>query len=89
MEDRDYGAGGNICPLFFDGAVSTFAELPLPDNVEELNEVYRYIDELNNSKNTLLFTFNKHFNNTFVKNKINNYFCKLLNRIKNEIWQKY
>ena len=46
IEDRDYGAGGNICPLFFDGAVSIFKELPLPDNEESLESYYRYAELL-------------------------------------------
>ena len=77
IDDRDYGAAGNICPLFFDGATSTFAELPLPNDTEGLNKVYKYIDKLNSGKNTLLFTFNKQFNNRLVNNKIKRYFCKL------------
>ena len=46
IEDRDYGANGLICPLFFDGAASYFAELPLPNDTTELNKVYAYIDKL-------------------------------------------
>ena len=41
LEDRDYGAGGNICPLFFDGATSTFKELPLSTNKMELEKSYK------------------------------------------------
>lgn len=46
IEDRDYGAGGNICPLFFDGAVSTFKELPLPSDKEVIERYYRYAESL-------------------------------------------
>lgn len=46
LDDRDYGAGGNICPLFFDGATSTFKELPLTSNKEELEKYYRYAEFL-------------------------------------------
>ena len=46
IEDRDYGAGGNICPLFFDGAVSRFKELPLNTNKEELEKFYKYAEYL-------------------------------------------
>lgn len=46
MEDRDNGGAGSVCPLFFDGAVSMFFELPLPDNTVELNKVYKYIEKI-------------------------------------------
>lgn len=45
IEDRDYGAGGQICPLYFNGASSFFAELPRPDNQELLEKVYKTIEE--------------------------------------------
>ena len=46
IEDRDYGANNHICPLFFDGAVSTFAELPKPNDKIGLEKVYAYINSL-------------------------------------------
>lgn len=46
IEDRDYGAGGSICPLFFDGATSTFKELPLISDKEALEKYYRYAEYL-------------------------------------------
>ena len=60
LEDRDYGANGNICPLFFNGAVSQFEELPLPTDKVQLEQVYKYIEELENKKkNNLYLLFNK------------------------------
>ena len=47
IEDRDYGANGKVCPLFFNGAVSTFAELPRPENKAELERVYAHLNEVN------------------------------------------
>ena len=44
MEDRDNGGAGQICPLYFDGAVSAFFELPLPDNKEGIAKVYTYME---------------------------------------------
>ena len=79
IDDRDYGAGGAICPLFFDGAVSTFSELPLPNDTQQLERVYQYIQSID-SRNTLLFTFNKHFGNKLVGNKIKRYLCKLFKK---------
>lgn len=47
IEDRDYGANGQICPLYFDGAVSTFKELPKPQDKNEISSVYQYIEDRN------------------------------------------
>lgn len=74
------GVSNGICPLLFDGATCNFKELPLPNDTEELNKIYQYIEQINNSKNTLLLTFNKHFNNRLAGNRIKNYFCRLLNK---------
>ena len=46
LEDRDYGAGSQICPLFFDGATSTFKELPLVTDKLELEKYYKYAEFL-------------------------------------------
>ena len=50
IEDRDYGANNHICPLFFDGAVSTFSELPKPNDKIALEKVYAYINSLEQPK---------------------------------------
>lgn len=50
IEDRDYGSGGSICPLFFNGASSTFAELPPNTDVNSLNRVYEYIYAIEKEK---------------------------------------
>lgn len=63
IEDRDYGASGQICPLFFDGAVSTFNELPLPNDTRSIQQIYKYIDNLDKSdKSFFLYTFKKLIN---------------------------
>ena len=41
LEDRDYGANGDICSLFFDGATSTFKELPKDNDTAGLESCYR------------------------------------------------
>lgn len=46
IEDRDNGAGGQICPLLFDGAVSDFRELPLPSNKTEIERVLQYVERV-------------------------------------------
>lgn len=43
VEDREYGAAGLRCPLFFDGMTSTFEELPPSNYVAELNQFYNLI----------------------------------------------
>ena len=37
------GGGGVICPLYFDGAVNYFKELPLPHNAQGINKVYEFM----------------------------------------------
>lgn len=43
IEDRDNGASNMMCPLYFDGAVSFFRELPRENETEELNQVLSLI----------------------------------------------
>ena len=76
------GVSNGICPLFFDGAVCSFTELPLPNDTDNLNRLYQYIERLRGT-NTLMFTVNKHFNNNVAGGKIKNYLCKLFRRYYN------
>lgn len=55
IEDRHYGATGNICPLFFNGASSIFYELPKPDNTRELSKVYDYMNSLESRRTSKSF----------------------------------
>ena len=61
IEDRDYGAGGYQCGLFFDGATSTFKELPKTNDIEGLERYYSYIKSLESleDNNTLQLTHPK------------------------------
>lgn len=74
------GSAGGLLPLFYLGKVCDWVELPLPNDTANLNRVYQYIDRLNNSKNTLLFTLNKHFSNSIAGNKIKSYFCRIFKK---------
>lgn len=56
---------GGLCPLFFDGAVCQFTELPKPDNKIELEKVYKYIESIHKPTGKVFFSF------TNLKNKIN------------------
>lgn len=53
LVNRD-GELGGIVPLFFDGAVCSWAELPKADNTKELNKVYDYLKRLTQSNVFLL-----------------------------------
>lgn len=46
MKSRD-GIANKKLPLFFNGAVDFFKELPKSDNIEDMNRVYEYINQLN------------------------------------------
>jgi hypothetical protein len=39
------GGGGTTCPLYFDGAVNYFKELPLPDDTKAMSTVCNFIKE--------------------------------------------
>lgn len=41
-----YGTANSITALYFDGAVSYFAELPKPNDTDGLNKVYAWIQRL-------------------------------------------
>lgn len=43
--NRD-GEMGGLCPLFFDGAVCQFEELPRPEDKEALQSIYKYISKI-------------------------------------------
>ena len=84
IEDREYNSSGNICPLFFDGAVSEFIELPMPDEEYELNKflnLKRLMDEgvlhlRQRTPNTLFFS--KSLKGVNIINKLKNLWEKLL-----------
>ena len=44
------GEMGGVCPLFFDGAVCNFEELPRPDDITEINKVYQKVANLKSWK---------------------------------------
>ena len=55
--NRD-GEMGGLCPLFFDGAVCQFEELPRPEDKNKLQQVYNYIESLKGRKtNKSFFSF--------------------------------
>lgn len=50
--NRD-GEMGGLCPLFFDGAVSTFSELPRPEEKDNLKQIYSYVEQLKQPKKSI------------------------------------
>lgn len=52
--NRD-GEMGGICPLFFDGAVCDFQELPLPTDKVGIDRVYAYVEQLREKSNQVFF----------------------------------
>lgn len=66
LEGRD-GGGGDYIGLFFDGATSTWAELPRPNDVQSLERVYSYIASLNRQNRPVINTVLK--SNKFKKLK--------------------
>lgn len=52
--NRD-GEMGGLCPLFFDGAVCQFSELPKPNDTQEIKKIYKYLDKLRNNSTISLF----------------------------------
>ena len=67
---------GGVCPLFFDGAVCQFKELPKPDNREEINKVYEHLNKIRNI-NTISKSF---FNYGVNKINIESYKRKIFNK---------
>jgi hypothetical protein len=68
---------GGLSPLYFDGAVCDFKELPLPTEVNKLNKVYEHLKKIREVKNTSFFSYVKQ----------NNYKSKFKRLIKT--WQKF
>lgn len=52
------GSPGGICPLYFDGAVNFFSELPLPTDTAALQQIYDYLDKLRGKTNKSFFVKN-------------------------------
>lgn len=59
IEDRDYGASGNICPLYFDGAISYFSELPKSNDKVGIQKVYNFIENNKKKPSVLMLMVSK------------------------------
>lgn len=47
------GLSNSICPLYFNGAVNFYKELPLPTDTIEISRVYQYLKDKSKKKQTL------------------------------------
>lgn len=54
LEDRDYGANNQICPLYFDGASSWLSELPKANDAEGIQKVYKFMENNKVKKKSVL-----------------------------------
>lgn len=67
LEDRDYGANNQICPLYFDGASSYFSELPRANDKENIEKVYKFMDNNKFKKSSVLMMIIGTITNIFKK----------------------
>ena len=82
--NRD-GEMGGVCPLFFDGAVCQFKELPRPEDSNALKAIYEYLASLRTPITKNFFTFGiSNFKYKLQKQKIINNFTNLFKKL----WQK-
>lgn len=83
--NRD-GEMGGLCPLFFDGAVCRFEELPKPDDRAGINKVYEYLKIIRGTSIKSFFSFSiKNTKKGLHKSKIFSRFAALLSKIINKI----
>lgn len=65
--NRD-GEMGGLCPLFFDGAVCQFEELPRPDNKGEITKVYDYLKHIRGVAAKSFFSYGMKKRNKNLRN---------------------
>ena len=72
------GQMGGVCPLFFDGAVCQFEELPRPDNKGEITKVYDYLKHIRGAAAKSFFSYGmKKKNKGLHNNKLLSKFAAL------------
>lgn len=75
--NRD-GEMGGLCPLFFDGAVCQFEELPRPDNKGEITKIYDYLKHIRGITAKSFFSYGmKKKNKSLYSNKLLGKFAAL------------
>ena len=72
------GQMGGVCPLFFDGAVCQFEELPRPDNKSEITKIYDYLKHIRGITAKSFFSYGmKKKNKSLRNNKLLSKFAAL------------
>lgn len=61
-----FGEAEVIAPLYFDGAVNYYKDMPKPDDVDGMNKIYQSIDDINKGS-TKRFVFSMLFKRIFKK----------------------
>lgn len=79
LDDRNSGAGGDMCPLYFNGAATIFSELPLP-NSPQIKKVYEFLSK-SKEKSFFLYSKNKVEKELHTNNIISS-FVSLFNKNK-------
>lgn len=64
--DRD-GESGGVCPLFFDGAVCNFEELPRPDDTQGIAKYYERMEKMRATKPSVTHHIIQSFKKLFKK----------------------
>lgn len=98
LSDRD-GESAKVFPLYFDGKVCVFEELPKADDVNALELYYNRVEEIHrqeeldqqikeeykrtNGVSTSFFTACKDFNNVVAKSTFKQYLCRVFHKIFN------
>lgn len=50
------GRANGVCPLYFNGAINQYAELPLPNETDKIQQIYSYIEGIKKSKLFLIIS---------------------------------
>jgi len=80
MISRD-GGNGSTCPLYFDGAVNFFKELPLPHDQAGIQKIYNLLESIRGVKKQVV-------NHLFNIKKEENY-AKSISFSKKWVWKNY
>ena len=62
------GEMGGLCPLFFDGAICQFEELPRPESKGEIAKVYDYLKHIRGVAAKSFFSYGMKKKNKSLRN---------------------
>ena len=88
-----FGSSNGITALYFDGAVTSFNELPLPSDKNSISQVYSFLERIRNNTSAFLFFHSSSGNNKKNKNYNHRYkkyiSLQFFNNKKIKKWLKY